>query len=1217
MSDVRKLAAIMFTDIAGYTAMMGADEQQALRVLAQSRTLVQQLIPRFHGTLIENFGDETLCSFESAVEAVHCARAIQESLRNDPSLHLRIGIHIGDVLFSADQVIGDGVNVASRIHALAEPGGICVSEQVYDAIRNQPGIQARLLGERHLKNVNRAIKVYALSGAQPAVSSERVSPLPLEAQPFFEGERRQLTLVCCRLTVTNLDGDALDPEGVDQLLHAQHATWADLAARGEGQVASVMGDRVLLVFGHPQAHEDDARRAVRAALQIATDVEQASGRLQVERHIRLDVRIGVHTGLVIVRESSREALGNIVGRTPQIAADLVELASPGEVLVSIDTQRLLRGDMRTEPAGALDVSAPSERLPVFRLTRLQPSVAPQDTVPPIPETPLVGRDRQLDELLATWARTKTGQAGAVFIRGEPGIGKSRLVRELRRHVPVSAWLECHCVADNQDSPLRPVIDLLLAMDRSIESLLTRVGLDLAENAPLFAALLSLPLDDRYQAPQLSPERQKELTLHALVHLLFRRAAQQPLVFTIENLHWADPTTLELVDLLIQEVRTAKVLGTQPASGLCLLFTARPEFDPPWSTDGVSIIGLAPLGRGEVEEMITAGLAGGRPVPPAVVEAIVERADGIPLFVEEVARVLLESDVFFEQGDRLTAGSLPLEIPSSLRDLLTARLDNLPPSAKETAQLAALLGREFRHEVLQAVSQKDNWVLRDDLANLTAAHLVFQRRRVRSESYVFKHALVRETAYDSMMRLTRQALHLRVANVLRQRFPDVVEHRPEILALHFERGGEVATAVEYWYRAGDSARKRAAYVEAIHQLERGLGLLQTVQESSERMRQKVELLTTLGTALFSTRGYAAEEVQRPFAQAWELCEQLGDDIPLKVLWGIWAARISSGDREGVDKLVPRFRRVAARAEDPVSVVAAHACLGTNAFWRGNLVEAQEHLLQARQLYGTDAVGRFAVEYGYDPGLYAYAFGTLTLWQLGYPDQAEALRREMLALAERSRNPYSVSLALGFGVTVLHDRGETESVLDMADRLIALATEHRLYFWLAPANCCRGAALVQRGDTEAGLAQIRQGLDLYKAIGVLSSYCYFLIYSAQAYLDAGRANDGLAVVDESLSLCQTLLARFHEPELLRLRGELLLLLEDWSAAETSLRRALEAARLQHGRSYELRATISLSRLLRTQGRRDEGRRLLSDVYAWFTEGFDTRDLRIAKALLAELS
>lgn len=1042
-------------------------------------------------------------------------------------------------------------------------------------------------------------------------------PDSTKAESLPEGERRQLTIVCCRLVVSSLDGKPLDVEELDQLLQVQHASFAERAARHGGHAASVLADRSLFVFGYPQAREDDARGAARAALQIAAEVASRSNRLEAERRIRLQVTIGIHTGVVIVRDQRQATLlglFDVVGVTPQIATQLEELAKPGEILVSFDTLRLLRNEIASELAGKHRLGDFSADIPVYRLTAERRSGA-SPTITAGRETPLIGRTPELSQLLASWTETQAGKSGTVLISGEAGIGKSRLVWELRHRVPADAWLECRCVAEDQASPLRPIVDLLMTVSESLESLLTRYGFDVAETYPLFAALLSLPLDGRYAPLPLTAERQKELTLTAILTLFLKMAEEQPRVLAFEDLHWADPTTLELAALLVQEVGTTRVLDTEAGPRLRLLFTARSEFTPPWSMDQATLIQLPHLTRQQVEEMIKAGLTEDTALPGVVLEQVIRRADGVPLFVEEVTRMLIESGMLSVQAP-LTIDAANVEIPSTLRDLLTARLDGLSQSAKDTAHLAAVLGREFRYELLNVVSRKNEPALREDLHELTTAGLIYHRRSARPESYVFKHTLVCDIAYESMVRSRRRRVHQRIANTLQQRFPDIEQDRPEIVALHFERGREAVSAAEYWHRAGDRARKRAAYVEAINQLQRGLALLQSAPESPERMRQEIALLTTLGTALFSTQGYAAEGVEPTFAQAWRLCEQLGEEIPLKVLWGIWSARIACGDRDGADQLLPRFQRLV-HAEDPVSAVIAHTGLGTHGFWRGNLLEAREHLEQGRGLYRTEALARFTEEYGYDPGLYSHAFGMTTLWQLGFADQAEEWRQEMLAVAERSGSPYSLALAIGFGLTLSHDRGEAQLALDMSERLIAISTEQRLYFWLAPASCGRGGALLLRGETEEAIAQLMQGLTLYKGIGVLTSYSYYLTYLAAAFLAAERADEGLAIVDESLQLCETHLACFHESELLRLRGDLLLLKNDAAAAEAHLRRAIESAQRRQEKSYELRAAMSLSRLLQARGDTTEAAGLLSATYDWFTEGFDTRDLRAAQGLIAQLS
>ena len=1223
MSETRKLAAIMFTDIVGFTALMGADEQNALRVLAESRGLLQRLLPTFHGTLIGDVGDGALCSFQSALEAVQCARALQDALRTHPALHLRIGIHVGDVLFSAGDVIGDGVNVASRIHALAEPGGICVSEQVYDAIRNHPDIPGTFLGERRLRNVNRAIRVYVLSTGQTAAPGEHgpaFAGAPTAPKAAAEKERRQLTLVCCRVTVTGVAGRTPELEELDQVLRAQHAMCAELAGRRDGCIVSVMADRVLIAFGYPQAQEDDAHRAARTALEIAAEAERESIRLQAEGRLRLDVRIGVHTGLVVTPElpqAGRDVLGGIVGPTPQIAAALVERAGAGEVLVSDVTQRVLRGALPTEPAGTLDVRELPASVSVFRLTGGPRRAPGPGTIAPAGETPLVGRSLQLAELGELWARAQGGQPGAVFIRGEAGIGKSRLVRELRRTVPAEAWLECDCLVEDRETPLRPLVDLLARSDEPLESLLTRYGMHLEETVPLLSALLALPMDAHYQPPVASRERQKELTLQALLSLLLAMAAAGPRVLVVEDLHWADPTTLELTGLLLQELRTARALGTQGAPRLCLILTARPDFALPWSTDDASIMQLAPLDRREVEEMITTGLAHGQSVPPAVVEAIIEHADGIPLFVEEVTRALTESRALSTRGAPGAADPTSLQIPSSLRDLLAARLDCLTPSARETAQFAAVLGKEFPYELLRVVAGKAELALREDLQDLTAAGLVFHRRGARSESYVFKHTLIRDTAYEAMLRGTRRALHQQVAQVLRERFPEIEAQRPEILAQHLERSGDTAHAIEHWHRAGDCALKRAMYVEATTQLERGLALLTTLPASAARDRQEIELRTTLGTVLFSTRGHAAPEVEQTFARARELCERLGEDLSLKVLAGLASVYMARADRDATNALLPRFERLAARADDVVASITGHAVLGAAAFWKGHLVDASHHLAVAKQFYGTEEFKQFSRDYGYDGGFFIYPYSMSILWQRGYPDQADALRTAALTVAEQSGNAYSILIALGFAATLTHNLGRPEATLEIANRLMALATEQRLYFWSAVATLARGGALTQQGDAETAIALLTQGLDVCRALGLFASYGYYLTYLAAAYAQAGKVDEGLAVTDEGLARCQTDLTRFHESELHRLKGDLLVLQDSPESGAASYQRGIDVARQQSARSFELRATIGLSSVLRARGERVQARQLLADAYGWFTEGFDTKDLRTARALLAELT
>jgi TOMM system kinase/cyclase fusion protein len=1028
-----------------------------------------------------------------------------------------------------------------------------------------------------------------------------------------EGERRQLTIVSCRFTLTPFGSADLDLEEVDEVLHAQHAIVAEHAARAGGQVAGVLADRLLLVFGYPAAREDDVRRAARAARTIAAEAVRTAADLATAGRLRLEVRIGVHTGMVVVREvrqATYQGLYDLVGVTPQVAVRLDELAAPGEVLVSADTDRMLRGEMRSESAGVLRLWEGGRVMPVLRLTG-DGGGQEAETSSWTRETPLAGRAVQLGQLLGTWRQVEGGRPGAVLLSGEPGIGKSRLVRELRRRVTPNAWLEGRCAAEHQASPLRPIIDILLAVRQPIDALLARYGFDVDQTLPLLAALLRLPYGDGSALAQLTAERRKDVTLRAIVELILRMAQEQPVVLAVEDLHWADPTTLELVGLLVEEVRTAQAVATDPAPRVCVVFTARPEFAPPWSLEGFVLISLQRLGRADVEEMVGAGLATGRTLPKALLDQIVQASDGVPLFIEEVTRVLLEvGEAAFSEARDGTGVS----IPATLRDLLTARLDRLSRSARETVQLAAVLGREFRYEVLSAVSQvREEMVLRNDVREVLDAGLLLARRSVRGERYVFKHALMREAAYESMTRLRRQGMHQRVARTLHQRFPEVEQHQPELLAQHYERAGEVESAVEYWHFAGERSVQRATYAEAIQQLEHGLTLLEGLATSPARSRREVELLTTLGTAFISTRGYGAEEVERTFARASRLCHSLGADVPIKVLVGIVGVHVTRGDREAAEPFLPQLRRLAEHS-DPVAAMAGRQLLGIYAFWCGDFRTAYEHTIAGMRLYATDEVQHFAWDYG--AGLLCHAYAMSSLFQLGYPDQAAALSRDMATIGERSGNPWSLAVALAFSATLSHERGEPGDTLALSNRLRALAAEQRNHLWMANALSSSGSAKLQLGEIEAASADIRQALDLFRAVGMSCSYSYYLTYLADAYREGGRIGEGLVAVEDGLDLCERLFGRFHAPELWRLRGELLGCQGQVHAGEAALRRALDLARQQHGKSFELRAAMSLGRLLRELGRRDEARSLVAEVYGWFTEGFATRDLRQARALLAEL-
>ncbi len=1008
--------------------------------------------------------------------------------------------------------------------------------------------------------------------------------------------RRQLTMVSCRLHVVGSDAPGIDPEEADLLLQEQLAALTTIATRYGGHRASTLADRALFVFGYPQTRENEARLAARAALEM---VRCVAGRTPA-----VAVRLGVHTGIGLVREVGRgEGVCEPLGASARIAARLDELAAAGEVLVSLDTQRLLRGAVGCEPTLHADV---------FRLTPPNAG-AGGDTIRVARETPLVGRTQQLDALLDGWTAAQRGRSGFALVTGEPGIGKSRLVRELRRRVPAASWMEARCVPESQDSPLRPIADVLAIVDDgALDALLLRSGLDPAEAGPLLAELLGRPADPRHPALAVSPDRRRDLTLQALTTLLLGVATERVLVLVVEDLHWADPTTRDLLTQLLAALPAPGASGVEALPRLYLVGTARPTPEGLGALSPTIDIPLARLEAEEVIRLVGGAVGDARGLPSGILDAVVARADGIPLFVEEIARVLLEAEASADGADTIT-------VPGTLRDLFTARLDALSRGARETAQLAATLGREFRFELLRAIAPTHDGVLREDLRELTDAGLVHQRTRQRPEGFVFKHALVRDAAYEMMPLADRRRAHDGVARVLEELFPDVVIDRPEMLAHHCEHAGRTVQAAEQWKRVGDRTMARGAYVESIRHLQRGLRLVEQAPARATLGALELGLIESLGTAQLSTQGYASPEVEATFARAQAVCDRLGAEVPVRALHGIWGVHISRGNRAAVDEILPRFHRLAEHAPDPVNLLTAHAHTGLAAFLAGDFPAARQALEQAVPWYDSDAYRAFLAEYGYDGGLYAYAYLMWTLWIQGDAVAARRVRDTMLALAQRSRNPYGLAIAYGFSANLAHGVGDVAGALDLSARAIAHATEQKLYLWLGPATCTHGWALVASGAREEGMTELAVGLGLFGMVGLRTTHPYHLALQAEAHLagDDGDDEAGLAACDTALEMTAVYVDRFYEAELRRLRGEFLRRRGDFAGARREFESAMVLAARQGARAFGLRAAIAMGRLLVAQGDQPTARRLVTDACAPLVPGGGTRDEALAHAHLAEWS
>jgi class 3 adenylate cyclase/predicted ATPase len=1067
----------------------------------------------------------------------------------------------------------------------------------------------------------------------PLPATPDISPAQGEAAPVVpstpDAERRQLTVLFCDLVDSTALSSQLDPEDLREVVRAYQASCAEVIQRFEGYIAQYLGDGLLVYFGYPFAHEDDAQRAVRAGLGMVEAVGQLNTRLEQERGVRLAVRLGIHTGLVVVGEMGaggrQEQLA--LGDTPNIAARLQGLAAPDTVVISAATQRLIQGYFTCQALGAQalkGVATPLEIHQVVRATDVQHRL---DVATPHGLTPLVGREHEVMILRERWAQAQAGQGHVVLLSGEAGIGKSRLVQVVKDAIIGAATvrIEYRCSPYHQYSALYPVITHLEralawrpdetpeARLRKLEEALRPAPLPLGAMVPLVAALLSLPLPASYPPLTLTPQRQKQKTLEALLTWLLALTEQQPILFVVEDLHWIDPSTLEFLTLLVDQGPTARLLT---------LLTCRPEFQPPWGLrTHLTPMVLQRLPQPQVEAMIVR-VTGGKALPPEVLQHIVTKTDGVPLFVEELTQTVLESGLLRETQEHyeLTGPLPPLAIPATLHDSLMARLDRLA-TVKAVAQLGAVLGRTFSYALLQAMTRLDEASLQHALALLVEAELLYQRGVPPQATYLFKHALIQDAAYQSLLKSTRQQYHQRIADVLEAQFSETAATQPELLAHHYTEAGLNAQAVGYWHHAGQRASARSAHLEAINHLRHGLSVLQMLPETPERTQREVDMLITLGASLLAVKGYAACEVGETYTYAQQRCHHLDDPQRLfPVVRGLWQYANVRAEYQTAYALGEQLWTLAqGMRQDSAMRVAAHRALGATLFWMGAVAAAQTHFAQGIALYDPEQHRALAFLYGEDTGAICHSFSAFALWYLGYPDQALARSQEAVTLAQQSVHPFSLSHVLSWRAQFHQYRREARCTQEYAEPAISLATDQGFPQWMTVSAMLRGWALVHQGQAQEGMAQITQGVLTYWTTASVQARPYFLALLAEAHHIQGEAAAGLTVLAEALALVDTIGERCFEPELYRLKGELLLQqhVDNQADAETCFQQALVVAQHQQAKSFELRATSSLARLWQQQGKRQEAHDLLVPVYDWFTEGFDTPDLQDAQALLDALA
>ena len=1025
-----------------------------------------------------------------------------------------------------------------------------------------------------------------------------------------EAERRQLTVMFCDLVGSTALSEKLDPEELREVICAYQRMCAAIIEKYEGHIAQYLGDGVLVYFGYPQAHENDADRAIRAGLEIVQFISDCSLEYGKVSH-PLQVRVGIHTGLVVVGEVGcpRRPENLALGDTPNIAARIQGQSRPDEVVISRATYQLVQGLFDCEHRGQPELKGVSTPLSLYKVVGESATHDRFEVRARSGLTPLIGRTHELGLLYERWEQAKTGDGQVVLLSGEPGIGKSRLVQALKDAVAgePQQQLECRFSPYTQHSALQPVIahlqrllhfekdDTPTVKLRKLEHALAAYDFSLEETVPILATLLSLPRPQ--ETPPVSPQQQKQQTLEILLAWLLKEAERHPVRSVWEDLHWADSTTLEFIQLLVEHAPTARLL---------VVLTFRPEFQPTWDLHSYcSQVTLNRLGQ-EPATAIIESVSQGQDLPPEVVAQIIDRADGVPLFVEELTKMVVESG----QAEEPANLTIPT-IPSTLQDSLRARLDRLGP-VHELVQYGATLGREFSYELIREVSGYPEDVLQNGLQELVKAELLYQRGLPPRAFYTFKHALVQETAYQSLLKSKRRQVHRQVAQVLENECAELATTQPELLAHHYLEAQLGEQALLYWQRAADRALQHSANIEAIQHVAQGLDILRHLPDTPEQRSQELNFQLVLGQALMATKGFATPEAEQAYARALTLSREQGTAQQLfSALLGLSTVSLIQGEFEKARGLGEELLVLAEQEQETALLIEAHYILGTTLFHLGELTASRTHLEQGIALYDPRQHHVLAFRYGQDPGVFCRCYMVRILWFLGYPEQALQMSTEALTLAQELNHPLSLALALTFRALVAQLRRERAGVMIYAEQALALSTEHEFAFYRAMGRVLRGWALIEHNQQEA-IVQIQQGLTDWQATCAELFRPHLLALLAEAYEKAGQTEAGLDVLEQAFTAAHRSGKRFYEAELHRLKGEFKVHSCE-KEAEECFQSAIEIARSQGAKAWELRATTSLSRLWQQQDKSGQAYQTLHPVYSWFNEGHETKDMQEAQLVL----
>jgi class 3 adenylate cyclase/predicted ATPase len=1066
----------------------------------------------------------------------------------------------------------------------------------------------------HRKKLLRAI-VEVWGTRQPFAQPGAEATSPAQHR---EAEFRQITVMFCDLVGSTQLSEKLDPEDLQKLIDAYRRECNAAIRRYGGEVARYFGDGVMAFLGWPNAHEDDAHRAVHAALEIVSAITHISA------SVTLACRVGVCTGPVVVGEIGNGTASwsmDAVGETPNIAARLQTLAAPNTVLISESTRRLVSAVFDLQDLGPQELKGVTDPVHVYRVLAAKSAGSRFEAAHAGTLTPLVGRSSELRLLLDRWEKVKEGDGQVILLSGIPGVGKSRLLHELKSHIQYEPHLLLHyqCSPYHSQSAFFPVKEQLeqsaqlIARDADkekiakLEAYLPHSINGSKEQVLLIAKLLSIPTENAGELSELTPQQIKNKTISALVDVLLAFSLQRPTLCIFEDAHWLDASTLELLELIISRISHARVL---------LIISCRPEFRPTWLAHAnITTHSLTRLSQTEVKAMIRDLLRGGS-IPQQLVDQIIEKADGVPLFIEELTSSTLSTPLRGTPGRAEQPGSL--RVPETLSDALMERLDRVAPS-RRVAQIAAVIGREFSNDVLSAAARIDDNDMQSALSLLEQADIIYRVGISPFVRFAFKHVLLRDAIYDSLLKSKRQQIHADIAATLEHDFPRLIDNQPEVLAFHYQEAGNHQMAIRYWFESGQRALAHSANVEAIANFRKALQLLDALPETPERTKQEIDIQLALGIPLIAVKGYTAAETREAFSRARTLCLRLGN-IPeyFQALFGLWGNRWMGGRNDQALHMADEFLSRSRTLSDPVLSMVAHRVMGSTLLTVGDFQSSANHFEETIRLSTGKEERPLYNLYMVEPRAASLLLLSWDLWFLGFPDQSLSRVSEALALGQALAHPYTVTFA-HYMTSVVHLlRGDPALALESAQRSFDMSQEQRFSLYAILSRISRGRAIGELGRLGEARVEIGQGIDEARRNSVGFMLPMMDSWLAEVHARTEEGERALAIVERALSEAGDAIGRSWEAELHRQRALILLALDPSRTGEVEvhLQKSLEVAREQSARSLELRAATSLAEFWRTRGRRAEARAILEPVYRWFQEGAETADLKRARDVQSSL-